>query len=418
MNRVPHRSLVLTGMAVGLIIRVLTVGSASTPDMSQYISWGTAVLDNGLVHAFQGIYFPVQYQIFGICAWMAREVLMADPEVTIKIANLLFDVGLFTLLWVSVPSFGRPAHAALWYWLHPWFLTIFAFGYVDAQFAFFVLLTLWMLQRRSDVRGTVIAGIPFAAACLMKPQTLILVGAVALVGLLGWNKGLHKRAGALLAPAGALFLAYTLYFGFSLVQEQGIRAFFVLPFSYMSVGYVMPALTAHMPNLWYPVAYALLPPGETDILKALAAKVDAIPFGIVGGLATVALLVFYVSRLLHTLGDTPDWHKVWWNVFLVPSLIMPFVMIAAHENHFFLASVLLLPFVSAASSRKVLASLHGLYALLWVNMFLLYSSNPVGKALGNAYSLNVRLVVAVAASACFITLLVFLFHHTVGRNSA
>src|SRR3954469_10873696 len=108
------------------------------PDMFAYRDWGQKALTSGLVSSYIGIYFPLQYQIFETCAWIASRAGIQFAMVS-KLANLLFDLGTFLLLLVLLRRRGgNPAYAYL-YWLHPWFLSVFSLAYIDFQFAFFVV---------------------------------------------------------------------------------------------------------------------------------------------------------------------------------------------------------------------------------------------------------------------------------------
>ena len=105
----------------------------------------------------------------------------------------------------------------------------------------------------------------------------------------------------------------------------------------------MPALTAQMTNIWYPIAYFLRESGQSPItvsdrihvLPYLPAKYrrrrGSRPWAVVG---------------LHVFSDrtrTPE-HRLshkFVKIFGFAALAVPFLMTSAHENHLFLGSVLL-----------------------------------------------------------------------------
>src|SRR2546423_13626398 len=128
-----------------------------------------------------------------------------------KLANFAFDVGSFFLLLSLLKRQQANPLYALLYWLHPWFLTVFSLGYVDFQFSFFVLLCVWLL-REHRTADYLLAGIPLAAAFLMKPQVQMLVVAVFCYGVLHYIRNRDLRPLCLLAAPVVLFFAYEVWF--------------------------------------------------------------------------------------------------------------------------------------------------------------------------------------------------------------
>jgi hypothetical protein len=397
----PHRrsrAILLAGFAVGLLLRVFMLSYRGTFDMDTNARWGRAVVREGLAHAYAGNYFPLAYQVFGAVDWLASR-LGVDAIPVYKAANLAFDVGTFWVLTAMLrPSRGGPLFALL-YWLHPWFLTVFSLGYVDSHFTFFVLLWLWLVRDATTAGRYFLAGIPLALALMMKPQA-VLPAASVVVYL--WFRRRDPTVGQrayVLAPAVLVFAAYELYFGAALFPERGIDALLLLPASYARIGSIQPVLTAHMPNIWYVVAYVLKPEGQ-DIWN-VSSKMHLLPlvqarfFALI---LTLAAIVWYAHVLAGTRSPRPD-RGPFFYLTAFTGLVVPMLMTSAHENHLFLATVLLIPLLASTPGRMSTAAIHGTLALQWLNLQLIYGLNSVAVGLRVAYTADVRLVVAILSVA-------------------
>ena len=156
MTRRTSSLLLVAGFITGLLVRFGLAFDMGVGDMQEYYNWGKRVLEVGLPRGYHGIYFPLQYQLFEACAAMVSYSGLKFFAV-FKLANFAFDVGSFFLLLSLLKRQQANPLYALLYWLHPWFLTVFSLGYCDFQFAFFVLLALWLL-RRDTIRDYVLAG--------------------------------------------------------------------------------------------------------------------------------------------------------------------------------------------------------------------------------------------------------------------
>src|SRR3954466_15954400 len=91
------RNYLAAGFLSGLVIRYFMLFYMGVFDMDAYFNWGRKSLETGLVKTYIGIYFPFQYQIFEVCAWIATRLGVSLIPV-FKSSNLLFDVGTFFLL--------------------------------------------------------------------------------------------------------------------------------------------------------------------------------------------------------------------------------------------------------------------------------------------------------------------------------
>lgn len=400
-SRSPHRrsrAILLAGFAAGLLLRVFMLPYRGTFDMDTNARWGRAVVREGLAHAYAGNYFPLAYQVFGAVDWLASR-LGVDAIPVYKAANLAFDVGTFCVLTALLRPFRAGPLFALLYWLHPWFLSVFSLGYVDSHLTFFVLLWLWLVRDATTAGRYFLAGIPLALALMMKPQA-VLPAASVLVYL--WFRRRDPTMGQsayVLAPAVLVFAAYELYFAAALFPERGIDALLLLPASYARIGSIQPVLTAHMPNIWYVMAYVLKPEGQ-DIWN-VSSKMHLLPlvqarfFALI---LTLAAIIWYAHVLAGRRSPRPDRNPFFY-LTAFTGLVVPMLMTSAHENHLFLATVLLIPLLASNPGRIAAAAIHGTLALQWLNLQLIYGLNSVAVGLRVAYTADVRLAVAILSVA-------------------
>ena len=207
------------------------------------------------------------------------------------------------------------------------------------------------------------------------------------------------RAHTYLAPAVLVFAAYELYFAAALFPERGIDALLLLPASYARIGSIQPVLTAHMPNIWYVVAYVLKPEGQ-DIWN-VSSKMHLLPFVQARFLAlflVLAAITWYAHVLAGTRSPRPD-RGPFFYLTAFTSLVVPMLMTSAHENHLFLATALMIPLLASNPGRMAAAAMHGTLALQWLNLELIYGLNSVALGLRAAYTADVRLVVAIISVA-------------------
>jgi hypothetical protein len=394
------RLLLLLGFAAGLFVRYFLLFDTGVMDMEEYNIWGKRVLEMGLPWGYRGVYFPLQYQVFEGCAWLvARSGLQYFT--VFKFANLLFDIGLFTLLILLLKRRKANPLYALLYWLHPWFLTVFSLGYVDFQIAFFILLAIWLLNR-DTVRDYLLAGLPLGCAFMMKPQAQILVVATFLYGCFCWLRRKDARPFAMLAGPVAFFLAYEWFFVHTLRRPRFVHAA-ILPASYLNVTNVMPALTAQMTNFWTPVAYFFRNPGQAIV--RVSDQIHVLPYLPAKYLAAaivLALIGLYVRRVEKTLHLSPS--EGFASIFGFASLVVPFLMTSVHENHLFLGTIFLVLILAANSaSLSVTVAVHLLLVVQLLNLFSLYGKHPHRLALVLRPTLSDELSIAysIVCLLCF-----------------
>jgi hypothetical protein len=401
--RRPVTGLLLCGVIVGLILKRPMLFYMGPDDMNFYNNWGKAALASGVAASYEGTYFPLQYQMFEWSAWIVAK--SGATFVTVfKSSNLPFDIGSFCLLVLLLKRQGSNPLYALVYWLHPWFLAVFALGYIDFQFTFFVVLTILLLTRETSGRY-ILAGIPLALAFVMKPQVQILVFAAFLFGVFHYARTRHARALGLMVFPILLFLGYEAYFTMALFAERGPAAASVLPKSYLNIANVMPALTAQMTNIWYPVAYVTREAGQpiyevSDRLRFL----PQVPMRYLAGgvvLILVSVLVFRVERGAQAVGDK------FARIFCFASLATPFLMTSGHENHLFLGSVLLVLFMARRMPWSFTVAAQVLLVLQFLNIYGLYGAHPrwLARPVQDIYSLKTAMVYSLIGIPCFLWIL-------------
>ena len=357
-------------------------------------------LDAGLARTYLGIYFPLQYQVFEVCVWLARG-LGLDPYLVFKAANLPFDAGTCALLIALLARARASVLYALVYWLHPWFIVVFGLGYVDFQITFFVVLTIWLLRAGDAPKDYLVAGVAFAAAALMKPQVILLGVAVAMYAVLRWRSRRRLDALWLLAPAALLGAAYEVYFTLALLPTRGWRALAVLPVSYVRTGSVMPVLTAHMLNAWYPIAVALKGPGAE--IWTVSSKLDLLPHLQVRFAAlflVLAVTAWYAWVAAASTRPLSAADRVRY-LLTFTAFIVPAIMTSAHENHLFLATVLLVPLLATGPGRAGPWAIHALLAIQVVNIEGIYGLDRFAAWLRPWYSFEVRTALSVVSLVCF-----------------
>jgi len=398
----------IAGFLLGLLLRIASLWAIGTGDMIQYQNWGQSALKLGLAHSYFGIYFPLQWQFFEICSWAASSLHLNYIPV-FKFWNLIFDTGIFFgLLHLLRRNSLNPVYVLL-YWLHPWFLSMFSVGYVDFQFGFFILLSVLFL-RTDTLKDFVIAGLPLGIAFIMKPQTAAVVITAFLFALA------HFRLSRSINPFGilffpiVLFVAYQFYFMAALFPTLHYRGFFFLIFTYLHVPNVMPCLTAHMLNLWYPVAYFLKRPG--DPIYSVSDKIQLLPHitaRLVG--ATAALLVIISSVWRIAKMQTLSLQSTILRIFCITALAVPFLATSAHDNHTFLGMVLLIPFFAIERSLMFRLAAHLLLLIQFLNTHGRYGTEPavIIPFLRSLISPELSVVYSVISVAAFLIVILKLW---------
>jgi|GEM_PF-1654698 len=399
MSRKLTNSLLALGFCVGLVLKWRMLLHMGVFDMDVYFEWGRRALEIGMPRSYHGIYFPVQYQIFELCAWLTSRV--GGQFFTIyKLPNLLSDTASFCLLLLLLRRQRSNPLYALVYWLHPWFLALFSLGYADFQFTFFVALCVFLL-RGETARDYLLAGLPLAVAFLMKPQALILVVVSFAYCLSRFWRTRDRRPLALLIPPSLLFLAYEVWFIRALPRPRMIAAQ-VLPLSYLNVTNIMPALTAQMTNIWYPIAYFIRKPGEG--VHTVSDQIHVLPFvpaKYLAAIAVLALVIFYAFRVEREKETSLSDRFV--KMFGFSTIAVPFLMTSAHENHLFLGSVFLVLLLGQPLSFFEKLAIHILLLVQFANIYSLYGEHPawLAQLFKRTQSNELMVAYSIVAVVCF-----------------
>ena len=366
-------------LGLGLLLRVLGVPFKGTHDMDVWLSWGAGVDRLGLAKGYDpspGSLFPVAYQVFGWTVGLAR-AFGISAIVALKGVNLAFDVGTMVFLVAILRQWKLPVAYALIYWLNPYFIVTSWLGYVDFHPAFFVLVSLWLLGRARTMLAIAVAGVPLGIAAAMKPQAVTLVAMLGLFVVVRMVRDQRidtdtLRAGVLMVGPVAVFAAYSAFFA-----AHG-RSLLFLVQSYRDVGKALPALTAQMPNIWYPVA-DLYANGQEPIVSITEPKV----FHTIAGVLTAGLIIYVTSRIARSSNGRSFQLSVVL-LFTAGAAIFPMFMTQAHENHFFLGSTVGVLLVALVRDRPFTVIANAFLALQAVHLFGLYGlgENRVSTALG------------------------------------
>jgi hypothetical protein len=347
----------------GLAVRLVFLPYVGTSDMTTFLGWGADAAHIGLAQAYNGNYFPLQWWIFEEI-WRAAHAWHVNPIVMLRLVNLIFDIGCFALLVVILRKWNRSALWALVYWLHPYFLALAWLGYVDVQGLFFTLAVLALLSGPATRRRWLLAGLPLGAALLMKPQDAELLVFLVLLLLVDLARARSftsvVRDGLLLLVAPSfLFVAVSVYL--ALAGDESIT---YLTHTYITPSQLGPSLSAQMPNLWLPVAEALKTGSDENLVQGpLIIHLSA-------ALLTGSLLIATAAICSRVKGAfaAAQIFPLW----ALSAALVPMVFTEAHENHFFLAAVLLTLMAALQRDRILIALLSSLLFVQFTNLFLHY----------------------------------------------
>jgi hypothetical protein len=361
--------LLCLGFIIGLAIKIFMLPHKG-PDMDACISWGDKAMNEGMYNSFHGIYFPLQYHIFELVSTASSQFNL-NAIIVFKIVNLVFDSGNFFLIFLLLWKFNANILYSLLYWLHPWFLTLFFAGYIDYQFSFFILLTLLLLRNANKMKDYFLAGLPFAAAFLMKPQAQILILSLAVLNGIIFFRNRNMRSFSIFISPTLLFLLYMLYFTFNI---GGLKGALILPYHYINVTNVQPALTAQMLNIWYPIAYFMRDHGPDIFTVRDDMRIGGlITFRSVAAVVTLFIIIAYIVRRVQVRMDE-SFQMMVLHIFAFASIVVPFFMTSAHENHFFLGSVLLILLLHEPSSLLFKIAIQGTLFLQFIHLYSLYGA--------------------------------------------
>lgn len=429
-----YKIIIIILFTIGLIIRIFLIDTHGSSDLEEYIRWGKNTYESGLSKAFEGAYFPIQYQSFEISYAIANYYSISTESV-IKIVNLIFELGeLFILIYI-LKKYLSIQKIIIYFWLNPFMFIIHQQGYVDSQFSFFILLTLAILTiQNNNVSKYLISGIPLGISLLMKPQSApIFVGLGILVFIFfifKQKKEIHKVLVIFIAPF-ILYTTFSLYFGFTLdihnnhktlpkisstIQETiGLpeRPSDIIANSlFLTSQYVytatkrMPAINAYMANPWFFVAESLRTNNmpiyrveDTNKFFGLSYRTwGEILFTV--AFLTIALKIFFSSQTLDK--------KILLIICVIPILI-PYLGTSAHENHFYLGFIFTIMIGAWLSDRIIINAGYLLGSINGVHLFYLYI---IPYYLHITYEITERMVIIGTSSIIFLILLYYLMFKT------
>jgi hypothetical protein len=347
-------------IAAGLALRLGTLSMPGTFDVDVYRKWGELTRARGLAVGFQGVYFPLQVQLFGLAAWLGVAI-HRDTTMGLKVVNLVFDCGTLAVLIGLATTFKGRIGVLLGYWLNPWFSVLSILGYCDFPFAFFLTSALFIIHKGIGKKwAPLTAGCPLAASFLMKPQAIISIVALGAFGAFAVVRSFRNWRTLLVGvPSAALFGIYSYYFA-----AHGKPISFLFD-KYRHTSDVMPCLTAHMLNVWYPIA-AWAKPGRPDYaLSDLTRIHGTLSFRTCAAALTLGLIASYAAVVAWRRGASRSAPIRLGAVLVVAFalLVVPMTMTGAHENHLFFG-LLGVPFVCSVTSCRWTRAVTGGYVAL------------------------------------------------------
>jgi uncharacterized membrane protein (DUF441 family) len=384
----------------GLFLRCMSLQFMGTFDMTTYHEWGLKAVNEGLYKAYQGIYFPFQYQIFEAGSFLSVKSNIQFFTIY-KLINLLFDTGNLVVLYLIFRKINVSKYYLLLYWLHPWFLIMVSQGYCDFQFTFFILCSI-LFSFKATSRNYLIAGIFLGFAFLMKPQVQVIVLSTFIYSIYIYYKEKEIKHFSIFVFSIILFINYSTYFLFTTGNP------FRLLRNYVDIGGALP-LTANFLNLWFPVAYHLKEPDAviysvTDNMSFLHIGLRTIAVAVL-----LILIILFIRKIYKNNTDQGINH----NYFLIASFstfVFPFIMTGAHENHLFLATVLLIPVLAKTRYLLIKISIHILLILQCINLYGYYGygENRGFSMININYTYKEAFILSLIAISAF-TVLVFYF---------
>lgn len=428
MSRIrPGDAALWVAAAAVLALKLLFLGDKGTGDMDVAIGWGHTLLERGLVDGYTGSNFPIAFQVYEGLIWLAGQLDVGD-YLAMKALNLLSDVGTFLALRLLLRRWGLDPRWAFAYWLSPYFLVMAWLGYDHFQMGLLVVVVLLLIDRawrRGTPAAWALASFAMGVGFLQRPQFQALVAAlgvfVAIVALGRLRRRGSLRdaaANAVTAPALWLMVGPVLLFGvYTLWFWIGGRDAFFLLRSYGSISAFSPAFSANMLNLWAMVAEAYRSGDEQ--LTTVSRPQYWHQVAAVLALATLLLGTWAIARR----ADRRPFPLTALYLFAFSSIALPHVYTRAHENHFFLGALLLVPLVAVAHRRRGLLLAGAATSILQAfNMFAIYGFGAVGATssataveIRSQWTWDARFVAAAVVMALFLTLL-WLLRPLAGRE--
>ncbi len=383
---------------IGFIIRCFSISYPGSFDIDTYNEWGTATLNNGLHTSFHGIYFPFQYQIFEFASWISI-VSNINYYIVFKLVNLIFDCGNLVMLFFILNKLQVSKYYLLLYWIHPWYFNMLSLGYCDFQFTFFILGTLYFTLKDTS-KNYLIAGIFLGFAFLMKPQVQVVFLAFFIYSVIIYLKNRDLKTLHIFVFPLIIFIDYALYF----LIKSGSP--YKLVSAYIHVANMMPCLNANFLNGWFPVAYFLKGTDDPIYIISDEMSLSGIYIRHIAMIA-VLVLVYYFIRLVYKKTRENENNLSFYLIACFSSLVVPFIMTSAHENHLFLFSVIVIPVLAKAKSLVFKISIHIILLLQFINLYGYYGLGDIKSDILKRYNYTyeIALILSFIATITFLILL-------------
>ena len=320
--------IILILFVAGLIFRTPGMFVEGMHDMKDaYYAWGKDVCEKGLPNAFYGVYFPITYIFYGVDSCIAKLI----PDLwflPFKVSNLIFEVAILALLLKVFPS--KKLSVFSLYWLNPWFIIVSSWqGFWDSLMAFFILLSASIWQGSIKIKSKEFySGLMLGIAFMAKPQAQSLVLGAAIFFIL--KDGIFLKFDRLSKYMWGFILPYII---FSIYFKLSGHSIFYLTARLIQVKDTFPVLVGSEVNIWHPIVRIIQAvtnqPGPIYTPYLNKSLVDIILYFTVAIMAIITTLS--ILRKKSTLVDT----------YTISSILLPQIVIQAHANHFYNASLLL-----------------------------------------------------------------------------
>jgi hypothetical protein len=288
-------------------------------------------------------YPPLALHELGLAGRIAR---WTSQGTAIKLVTIAFEAALAMLVYATARRWQRTqdeaAGAALALWLNPASIMIAAvLGYVDPLF---------VLPAVGALAGAVaghpaVAGALMAAACLTKPQAILIAPAVALAI---WNTGDARQAYGRFVSAGAAVAAVSVFLVLPVVARGGALNML------WALGSLLrdPWLSGNSASLWT-IVMAMKTPVPIDGARAAGALLTVGTIGMATWRARAARDVWLLAAL---------------GAFAVHAYAT--LAVAVHENHLYAAAPLLA--LTVAARRRFAGVFAAVSAIVAMNLYLAY----------------------------------------------
>lgn len=369
--------IILFLIIIGFILRFAGIFFNGNHNFDTYREWGYNTKTKGLAHAYNGSYGPITYLIMGFTDTLAS----ATPQIwwmPYKAANLLFEVLILFVLFKFLPK--HKLEVIFMYWLNPWFIISGSWaGFWDAAFLFFILLSLVYLDYR-EKRNFFVAGLMLGTSFCIKPQTVAALSAMAVYFLVykllkfKFKEFLQFSAGTLLP-----FFIFSFYFFINAIGST-----FLLQ-EYSRIRLYMPYLVNSEINIWHTVTRIVMfyqnLTGPVYILNT-----TTYPYNIIEKAGYIIFLLLLVFYFVNSLAKKTDRYKLFFTKSLtLPFILMPQILTKSHVNHFYSATILLIPLIIETKDRRLYIFWVISITIHFFNIFTMYG---FGRSIINPFSIH------------------------------